>query len=476
MQQILALLVSALFLASQCMGQTTLSGIVSGLADEPLLVTVPSDLFGSEEKVQIPVAGGKFSAKLNMSGNGWVKLTYKDKDRQVYLTAPKGELSIVFDADFLDADVTIAGEGAAAHRFMDSVRSEFGNRLLVAWLDGQAAAATNIDGLEIDVFRLRNELIGKMKNADLPDEFQAWFKQHVTYYYYLSLFRFSAVKTRTSSIPKATEIPKVLIEGLTWEKMGNPDALQSEFFRHLLLDFVDYKALEQYEFMKFGDRDAAVLAAWTLAQEHLRPELQRYHLAALMLRDGETISPALLRRMHDALKGMPDASEAHALVGERLHGRLAMKEEPSVVSKEKVKDKVTFKGLDGKEFGLSDLRGKVVYLDVWASWCGPCRQQFPHAKTLKEGFSKKEQKEIVFLYISIDNTEEAWRKAIESLGIEGMHGFSPGGWGATITSEFGITSIPRYLIFDKKGELTHPNAPRPSDPSLPTLLRQLMAQ
>jgi thiol-disulfide isomerase/thioredoxin len=475
MQHILLFVCTFLF-AAQCLGQTTLSGTISGLADEPLLVTVHSDLFGSEEQRKIPVSGGMFSTALSMPANGWVKLTYKDKDRQLYLTAPKGELNIAFDADFLDGEVTIGGDGAATHRFMDAVRKEFGNRLLAAWLDGQAAAATNIDGLEIDVFRLRNDLIGRMNGADLPADFQAWFKQHVTYYYYLSLFRFSAVKSRSSSIPKATEIPKVLLEGLTWEKMGNADELHSEFFRHLLLDYVDYRALEQYEFMKFADNDAAVIAAWNLAKEHLPTPLQRFHLTALGLRDGETISPSLLRRMHDELKAMPDAAASHALVGERLKARLAMKEEPAVVSKEKIKDKVMFKGLDGKEFGLSDLRGKVVYLDVWASWCGPCRQQFPHAKTLKEGFSKKEQKDIVFLYISIDNTEDAWRKAIESLGIEGMHGFSPGGWGAAITSEFGITSIPRYLIFDKKGALTHPNAPRPSDSSLPALLRQLMAQ
>jgi len=476
MQQILLLLVSALLLAFQCLGQTTLSGTITGIADEPLTVTLPSDVYGSEVQLKVSVSGGKFNAQLSIPTNGWVKITFKDKERQVYLTAPKGELNIAFDADFLDGEVTIGGDGAATHRFMDAVRKEFGNRLLVAWLDGQAAAATNIDGLEIDVFRLRNDLIGRMNGADLPADFQALFKQHATYYYYLSLFRFSAVKSRSSSIPKATEIPKVLIEGLAWEKFASADALQSEFFRHLLLDFVDYRAVEQYEFMKFADRDAAVLAAWNLAKEHLPTPLQRYHLTALMLRDGLAISPALLRRMHDALKAMPDASAAHALVAERLKERLALKEELVPVAKEKVKDKVTFRGLDGKEFGLSDLRGKVVYLDVWASWCGPCRQQFPHAKTLKEGFSKKEQKDIVFLFISIDNTEDAWRKAIESLGIEGMHGFSPGGWGATITSEFGITSIPRYLIFDKKGTLTHPNAPRPSDPSLPAMLRQLMAQ
>ncbi len=456
-------------------GQVVLSGMIQGNADEALTITYPADLYESERSLSVPVANGRFSVQLDMPEHAWVRVSYKDKDRRFFLV-PDQELQLIFDAEFLDGEVKAEGPGASVDAFMHALEKEFGNRLMVAWLDGQAAAATNIDGLEMDVFKLRNEALARTKEAQLPESFQSWFKQHLTYYYYLSLFRFSALKTSASAIPKATEIPKVLIEGLDWTRMGKVEALNSTYFRALLLDYVDYKALQQYDFMKFANRDAATLAAWNLAKEKLPEDLQRFHLAALMLRDGQKVGPNLLRRMSDALKAMPGSEEVHALVSERLKERLVAKEEPIAVTKDLPKDKITFRGLDGKEFGLSSLRGKVVYLDVWASWCGPCRQQFPFAKALKESFTKKEQKDIVFLYISIDNTEDAWRKAIESLGIEGLHGFSPGGWGASITSEFNITSIPRYLIFDKQGTLTHPNAPRPSDETLPSLLRGLMAQ
>lgn len=465
-----------LFAALQCFGQSELSGSISGLADEALSITCPTDLFGTEQTLKVPVNDGRFTVSVPLAFNSRVTVTYKDKDCQLFLTAPGGDLNIAFDADFLDGDVQLSGNGAAAHHFMQETQAEFGNRLLTEWLDGQAASASNIDGLEMEVFRLRNAIVNKAKEAALPDNMRTWVKQHFTWYYYLSLFRFSAVKTEGSSIPKATEIPRVLIEGLDWEQMARPDALGSTYFRDLLLDYVDYRALEQYEFMKFADRDAAALAAWNLAREKLPVDMQRYHLTALMLRDGERLSPTLLNRMSDALKAMPEAEAAASLVNERLKERLAAKDEPAKQAAASPEDKVTFKGLDGKDFGLSDLRGKVIYLDVWASWCGPCRQQFPHAKTLKEGFSKKELKDIVFLYISIDNTEEAWKKAIESLGIDGMHGFSPGGWSAPINREFGISSIPRYIIIDKKGNVAQPNAPRPSAPSLPALLRQFLAQ
>jgi thiol-disulfide isomerase/thioredoxin len=120
-------------------------------------------------------------------------------------------------------------------------------------------------------------------------------------------------------------------------------------------------------------------------------------------------------------------------------------------------------GSNGKEISLADFRGKVVYVDFWASWCGPCRQQFPYSKSLHEQLSEKQNKEVVFLYISIDNTEEIWKKALEELKLEGVNAISPGGWTSFVAKYYQISSIPRYLLIDKKGNVVDPNAKRPSE-------------
>lgn len=458
--------------------QPRVSGSLTGSADEPLLITLPANAAGVRPQLRVEVKGNAFSSDLDMRMGDWVTLTYKDKDREFYLSAKAGDLGIGFDADFLDGDVSLEGSGAAAHGFMEEVRAEFGNKLTLGWLDGQAVAATNIDAMEMEAFRTRTKIIAKLREAALTDSFKEEVMQMLADWYHLSLFRFSSVKSRGSAMPKATEIPKVLLEGVDWPMFDRDGAAAGLFFQELLVEFARYRALEQFDFMKFKEGDAEVLAEWGLVREKLSPTLQAIYLATVIRNDGNRLSTKMVDRLVGLLKGLPS--------GETLSQGL----EPSMAefAAAKVEEKATevkiktvgsgseYIGLEGKKFTVADLKGKVVYLDVWASWCGPCRQQFPFAKTLKEQFSKKELKDIVFLYISIDNTDEAWRMAITQLGIEGMHGFSPGGWSAPITKEYGINSIPRYILIDRLGRVADANAPRPSDPSLPDKLRELMTR
>jgi hypothetical protein len=82
---------------------------------------------------------------------------------------------------------------------------------------------------------------------------------------------------------------------------------------------------------------------------------------------------------------------------------------------------------------------------------------------LHDKFNSKQLKNMVFLYISIDDQEDRWKAAIQQFGLEGKHAISKGGWGAPVTRKYGISSIPRYMIIGKDGRIIDDNAKRPSD-------------
>lgn len=132
----------------------------------------------------------------------------------------------------------------------------------------------------------------------------------------------------------------------------------------------------------------------------------------------------------------------------------------------------TYPDVDGKMVSLSDFKGKVVVVDVWATWCGPCKGEIPHLKKLEKEFEGRD--DIVFLSVSVDKAKdkETWKKMIKDEQMGGIHLFADGF--SQIAESYQITAIPRFMVFDKKGNIVSSNSPRPSDPRLrDMILREL---
>lgn len=116
--------------------------------------------------------------------------------------------------------------------------------------------------------------------------------------------------------------------------------------------------------------------------------------------------------------------------------------------------------------------GKVVYVDFWASWCRPCIEEIPAARTLQEEWAA--ESDMVFLMLGYNDKKDRWRQAIEQHQIPGTHYFLPPDQSQAARRLFGITAIPHYALINRQGDIEYVQTVGPDYPNLSKDFRTLL--
>lgn len=132
-----------------------------------------------------------------------------------------------------------------------------------------------------------------------------------------------------------------------------------------------------------------------------------------------------------------------------------------------------YENFKGGKTKLADLKGKYIYIDLWATWCAPCRAEIPYLQKVEE---KYHDKNIEFVSISIDKAKdnEKWKKFVTDKKLGGVQLFADKDWESDFVVKYGVTGIPRFILIDPNGNIVSSDASRPSDPKLQEQLNSLL--
>lgn len=160
----------------------------------------------------------------------------------------------------------------------------------------------------------------------------------------------------------------------------------------------------------------------------------------------------------DNLKEFADIYNANVTSPDKQAAFKALCDKWAKIAKGQPAPNFKYLDINGKEVALADLAGKYVYIDVWATWCGPCRGEIPVLQMLEHQYAGKN---IHFVSISCDQDKSAWEKMVKEDKLGGIQLHFGGD--EEFMDTFMITGIPRFILLDREGKILNANMTRPSN-------------
>jgi len=459
---VFALLFSQFALA----GNMQISGKIENAKNETASLRFKKDfLIDKWHTLEIQVKNGIFSETVELENPTMAQFIWRGEVVNLYLEAGQTVELNFFATMFTESLKFTDANNRFLRKFNQEFADDFSTEKIAELIDNET-----VDSYEMALFSAKRKQKKFLKNyqaeqtasADkLSDDFVKYLQKHIKYHYLNSLLKYSIKRSLVYEKLQIKSLPNIMLDVYSSD-FQDDSMLSDSLFRDYLSNYMLYFAAKDFDYKRFEDFSQFTTYNLAFAKENFSAKQYQFVSYTFFYNNCNKLTAKYLTKAFSKLSTVYKNDVS-------VHCRAALKKKPAKKQKGKKNkelQKLKLLNQKGEWVDLSDYSGKVLYIDFWASWCGPCRRQFPFAKKLQQKFSAKQLKQIVFLYISIDKNKQAWERGILQNQPEGEQLHSPGNWKSDAVKFFKISSIPRYMLIDKNGKIIDPNAKRPSDPAI----------
>lgn len=401
---------------------------------------------------------GTFSDTLQNIAMGYYTFKYANESSQLFLK-PGYNLTLNLNPQEFDESIVYEGNGSLENNFLaqkllnDEALGELNSYRYLGNLE-ESDFIQKMDSIK----KLQSEFLAKQK--DLEADFKSFEEAGIVYNHANRLNQFEAYKRSVTKNPyfNVSENYPDFNAGLNLE---DEKLIVVNNYKFYLKNYYSDKASE---FAKSDSIDEDLAFLQVVSNQVKSPKIKN-DLLYSSAKYGITYTNDV-QKYYDIFIANSTNDDRNKQMTEQYNKLIKL-------SKGEASPKfVDYENFGGGTTSLDDLKGKYVYVDVWATWCGPCKAEIP---SLKEVEKKYHDKNIVFVSMSVDkkNDYDKWRKMIVDEKLSGTQLFAPNDWNSDFVTNYSILGIPRFILIDPAGNIVNPNAPRPSSEDLITLFNEL---
>lgn len=396
---------------------------------------------------------GKFSDTISLTNAGYYSLRVGRGGYMVYL-APGDVLNIDHNVAVKDAKPSFTGSGSEENQFLAdkmAMQFDFNGDMAVLFAKEESEFLQNITTVKTKQMEALNASLAS-------PEFKELESKSITYGYLENKGNYKQYHAHFAKIegfePSADFLSDVKLVNLD----NNEDAMQYGSYRNLVISNF-YNGMDSEDAQGKPQIDAAI----QMIGEKESPVIKDILVSSSMF---------FFNANSDDLAATRDALLA-VTTGETLKEKITTKyEKIKNLTKGNPSPTFNYENFKGGNSALADMKGKYVYIDVWATWCGPCIGEIPSLKKMEHQFADSN---IEFVSISIDESKdyETWRTMIGQKELGGTQLMSDNDWKSQFVKEYAIEGIPRFILLDPEGNIVSSDADRPSNKKLAATFKSL---